>query len=222
MNKILVKDYLKINDIIGEITSVNRSIILDVFGTNKLYLYNNDLNNIVLNVFDNSKLDIFIYGNKLDDMTININQNNDSIVNFNYSFINYDNSNVKINNNIKGNNNTSNFIVRNISKKELSKIEVCANIIKDSKNNEVYEKINGITNGGNILVKPDIICDSFETVANHSSVIGYVNKDELHYLMSKGLDLDTSNKLICNGFILNNMDKYMQEKILKEGGGIDE
>lgn len=222
MNKILVKDYLKINDIIGEITSVNRSIILDVFGTNKLYLYNNDLNNIVLNVFDNSKLDIFIYGNKLDDMTININQNNDSIVNFNYSFINYDNSNVKINNNIKGNNNTSNFIVRNISKKELSKIEVCANIIKDSKNNEVYEKINGITNGGNILVKPDIICDSFETVANHSSVIGYVNKDELHYLMSKGLDLDTANKLICNGFILNNMDKYMQEKILKEGGGIDE
>lgn len=222
MNKILVKDYLKINDIIGEITSVNRSIILDVFGTNKLYLYNNDLNNIVLNVFDNSKLDIFIYGNKLDDMTININQNNDSIVNFNYSFINYDNSNVKINNNIKGNNNTSNFIVRNISKKELSKIEVCANIIKDSKNNEVYEKINGITNGGNILVKPDIICDSFETVANHSSVIGYVNKDELNYLMSKGLDLDTANKLICNGFILNNMDKYMQEKILKEGGGIDE
>lgn len=222
MNKILVKDYLKINDIIGEITSVNRSIILDVFGTNKLYLYNNDLNNIVLNVFDNSKLDIFIYGNKLDDMTININQNNDSIVNFNYSFINYDNSNVKINNNIKGNNNTSNFIVRNISKKELSKIEVCANIIKDSKNNEVYEKINGITNGGNILVKPDIICDSFETVANHSSVIGYVNKDELHYLMSKGLDLDTANKLICNGFILNNMDKYMQEKILKEGGGIYE
>lgn len=222
MNKILVKDYLKINDIIGEITSVNRSIILDVFGTNKLYLYNNDLNNIVLNVFDNSKLDIFIYGNKLDDMTININQNNDSIVNFNYSFINYDNSNVKINNNIKGNNNTSNFIVRNISKKELSKIEVCANLIKDSKNNEVYEKINGITNGGNILVKPDIICDSFETVANHSSVIGYVNKDELHYLMSKGLDLDTANKLICNGFILNNMDKYMQEKILKEGGGIDE
>lgn len=222
MNKILVKDYLKINDIIGEITSVNRSIILDVCGTNKLYLYNNDLNNIVLNVFDNSKLDIFIYGNKIDDMTININQNNDSIVNFNYSFINYDNSNVKINNNIKGNNNTSNFIVRNISKKELSKIEVCANIIKDSKNNEVYEKINGITNGGNILVKPDIICDSFETIANHSSVIGYVNKDELHYLMSKGLDLDTANKLICNGFILNNMDKYMQEKILKEGGGIDE
>ena len=28
MNKILVKDYLKINDIIGEITSENKSIIL--------------------------------------------------------------------------------------------------------------------------------------------------------------------------------------------------
>ena len=145
MNKILVKDYLKINGIIGEITSENKSIIIDIFGTNKLYLYNNVLNNIDLNVSDNSKLDIFIYSNKLTDITININQNNDSIVNFNYSFINYDNSNVKINNNIRGNNNTSNFIVRNISKRELSKIEVCANIIKNSKNNEVYEKINGIT-----------------------------------------------------------------------------
>ena len=222
MNKILVKDYLKINDIIGEITSENKSIILDIFGTNKLYLYNNVLNNIDLNVADNRKLDIFIYSNKLTDITININQNNDSIVNFNYSFINYDNSNVQINNNIRGNNNISNFIVRNISKRELSKIEVCANIIKNSKNNEVYEKINGITDGGNILVKPDIICDSFETIANHSSVIGYVNRDELHYLMSKGLEIDTANKLICNGFILNNMDKYMQEKILNGGGGIDE
>ena len=46
MNKILVKDYLKINGIIGEITSKNKSIILDIFGTNKLYLYNNVLNNI--------------------------------------------------------------------------------------------------------------------------------------------------------------------------------
>ena len=84
MNKILVKDYLKINDIIGEITSENKSIIIDIFGTNKLYLYNNVLNNIDLNVSDNSKLDIFIYSNKLTDITININQNNDSIVNFNY------------------------------------------------------------------------------------------------------------------------------------------
>lgn len=222
MNKIQVKDYLKISDFSGEIDNINDHITFDIKGINKLYFYNKKINNLEINILDNSKLDIYIYSNELNNINIIINQNNNSLVNFNYSFINYDNNKVMITNNIKGDNNISNFIVKNISKNNLSNIEVCAKVFEGSKKNEVYEKINGITSGGNIQVKPDIICDSYETIANHASVIGYVSKDELDYLMSKGLTKNIANKLICNGFIMDNMDEYMKEKILNEGGGIDE
>ena len=54
MNKIQVKDYLKINDFSGEIDNINDHITLDINGINKLYFYSKKINNI--NSFINIKI----------------------------------------------------------------------------------------------------------------------------------------------------------------------
>ena len=76
MNKIQVKDYLKISDFNGEIDNINDHITLDIKGINKLYFYNKKINNLEINILDNSKLDIYIYSNELNNINIIINQNN--------------------------------------------------------------------------------------------------------------------------------------------------
>ena len=55
------------------------------------------------------------------------------------------------------------------------------------------------------------------TTAVHSSTIGNISEDDLFYLMSRGIDYDTSVKLIVKGMILSNINANMEtrERILK-------
>ena len=55
------------------------------------------------------------------------------------------------------------------------------------------------------------------TTAVHSSVIGSISEDDLFYMMSRGIDYNTSVNLIVKGMILSNINVNMEykEKILK-------
>ena len=55
------------------------------------------------------------------------------------------------------------------------------------------------------------------TNALHSSAIGSVNENDLFYIMSRGIDYNTSVNLIVKGMILSNINVNMEyrEKILR-------
>lgn len=66
-------------------------------------------------------------------------------------------------------------------------------------------------------INPNMFIGDNSTTAVHSSTIGNISEDDLFYLMSRGIDYDTSVKLIVKGMILSNINANMEtrERILK-------
>lgn len=218
MNNIKVKDYKLLDNEQSLIHNIDSFINLDIKNNNELYFYKNELSKLELNLLDNSTLNIYLFNIKTTNLEIIINQHLNSKINLYYSFINNNDTYLKIISNIKNDKNINNVFLKNISNKGLSKIDVVANIEKSTKDNVMLEKVNVINLEGTALVNPDILCSSFEVEANHENTIGSINNEQLDYLMSKSLSYNAAKELICKGFILDNMNDYMKELINKEGG----
>lgn len=59
-------------------------------------------------------------------------------------------------------------------------------------------------------IRPNLYINEFDTVANHSALIGSFNKDELFYLQSRGIDEKSTNELLIKGFLLSDLkSKYL-------------
>jgi len=212
MNKILVSDIINLNNGSYKIECLNKNIKLKINGEVKLYLYNEIFEDLYIDLEDKSNLEIYIYNEKLNNiMNINIYQNNNSKLYLNNSIINDEKFKIIINNYIKGNNNESNIKLRNISNNENSEIIVNVNIDKNTINNIALEDLKGINNGGSVLIEPNIICNSYEVVANHLTTIGCLDRDSLNYLMSKGISEEESKKVLLKGFIYSNMDENFKK-----------
>lgn len=219
MNKLLVSsNILEVNNNIYDLEVKESELIINLENTNKLYLINQFINKLVINMNDFSSLDIYLYNDRSIIKEIIINQTNNTTINFYYNFINYNDNSLSIINNVNNSNNDSNIYIKNISCNELSNIEVLANIKNNTRNNNIVESIDAVTNGGTVSVLPDIVCESNEVVANHYTTIGCVDNESLKYLMSKGLSEGASKKLILNGFINSKMDEYMITQINEFGG----
>lgn len=69
----------------------------------------------------------------------------------------------------------------------------------------------------NNKINPNMFIGEETTTAVHSSVIGSISEDDLFYMMSRGIDYNTSVNLIVKGMILSNINVNMEykEKILK-------
>ena len=94
-------------------------------------------------------------------------------------------------------------------------------------NGKVMKSANGVfcnqdskiilTNDNNCLIKPNLIIDNDDVIANHSSYIGYFKKDEIFYLMTRGINELDSEKLLVKSFLIGNMDiSYEERKIILE------
>ena len=69
----------------------------------------------------------------------------------------------------------------------------------------------------NNKINPNMFIGEETTTAVHSSVIGSISEDDLFYLMSRGINYNTSVNLIVKGMILSNINANMEirERILK-------
>ncbi len=45
------------------------------------------------------------------------------------------------------------------------------------------------------------LIDENEVTAGHAASIGQVDPEDMHYLMSRGLDQDTAERLVIRGFL---------------------
>lgn len=53
-------------------------------------------------------------------------------------------------------------------------------------------------------IKPNLFIDEYDVIANHSAHIGKLNKEEMFYLMSRGITKEDATNLLIKGFLLNN------------------
>lgn len=165
----------------------------------------NNINDLNINISDGVKLIINQYSEVIENnLFIRINQSNNSDFIYNHSFISKKEYNLNINVNMIGNNSKNIINVHGISDEGKSKVVVDGNVIKDTRDNELYENIKLLNiNNGTSNIYPNMYIDTKNVIANHSASISTVNEDYIFYLMSKGIDRKNAIKLILDGFLEN-------------------
>ncbi|MEG0021882.1 MAG: SufD family Fe-S cluster assembly protein [Bacilli bacterium] len=169
--------------------------------------------------------------NIFEQATLNLNKFYDLKSIKEYVIINLNGENAKIDYNFK-------TISKNYEKYDITVYHNSKNSISNIKNNGVNIKsgnlifnvssfvYSGFTNCtanqfGRIInlvnekcqINPNLFIDEFDVSANHSAHIGGFEKEEIFYLNSRGINNEDANKLLITGFLMNETDKYLQEKI---------
>lgn len=93
-----------------------------------------------------------------------------------------------------------------------------ATIKKGMAKSQARQRAKGLTLSPEAMIKamPNLYIDEYDVEAFHGCAIGSINKDDLFYLMSRGLSLEEASKLIVLGFIQPVLDKITNEELKKE------
>ena len=145
------------------------------------------------------------------------------------TLINLNGENAKIDYKLKTiskNNEKYNFVVNHNAKKTISNIINNGVNIKEGKlefNVSTFIpkgniKCNASQSGRIInetknkcIIKPNLFIDENDVIADHSALIGTFSKDEIFYLMSRGINKNKAQKLLARGLLLKNIN-YHKEK----------
>jgi len=139
---------------------------------------------------------------KNNDLNINIKQENNSEFIYNHNFINKDSYNLFINILLNQNNSKNNINIKGITDSGNTKIVIDGKVEKDTKDNELDEKIKILNiNKGKTIIEPNMYIDTKNVIANHSASISDFDESYLFYLNSKGISSDEAKKLIIKGFL---------------------
>lgn len=136
-----------------------------------------------------------------------------------YSNINISNNNYEIIINHNKKKTTSDIINHgiNLRNNKLNYI-VNAKVLK-SANDVVCNQDSKIilTSDNNCIIKPNLIIDNNDVIANHSSYIGYFKKEEIFYLRTRGIKELEAEKLLVKSFLIGNMNiSYEERRIILE------
>ena len=93
-----------------------------------------------------------------------------------------------------------------------------ATIKQGASRSEVRQKAKGLTLSKNAVIKamPNLYIDEYDVVANHSASIGSISKEDLFYLMSRGLSIEDASNLVVIGFIKPIIDNITNESLKEE------
>ncbi len=218
MNKLLLAEDNKIKT--GTyILEYHKDSNLEINGDVSLFNYDTENHNLNINLEDLALLkgDFISITNK--DLNLTINTHNNNELTLNYLIINEGINNIVITLNMLGNASFASITIHVINKTKDSKVNiVCDGIVKENTyDNELNENLKGlITKNDTIKISPNMIINTNEVIANHKVTISSYNPDELFYLMSKGLSLNASQKLLLESFTTNFINEKYQEQIKME------
>ncbi len=213
MNKLIVDKELDISDYEGNISFALSENVLNIKGKCRLYDFNN-INNITINLLDNSSLEYYKIRSELSDSKLLVNQSNDTYLDYKEVIINNNDFTYEINTILNGNNNVSKVTLRCLNESGSAKIFANGRVEENTSNNELLEDLRGLNlNDNTLVIKPDMQINSLDVIANHKVTISNVKDDELFYLESKGVNRKDAIKLLKEGFILGILPLEMQEKI---------
>jgi len=188
---------------ITENTTLN---IINLHNNCNLVFKVNKGKSLVINMFDyavdlKASLDV-----ELDDDT-NFTLNSAFIVDVKYD--------LSIDTKLYGSNIYAGVFVRGINLEHgTTRVSMNGVVAGETHNNEIneYVKIINKSELSNVII-PDLIVNTNDVVANHGVTISGIDKNELFYLLSKGLDEAHAVKLIEEGFLLSIMNDKVKETI---------
>ena len=188
----------------------NNSIInLEVIkqGFYKLIILNKNRDvTINIKMFDNTNIEINCLG--IDgNINYNIIQNNNTNLNIVSSIIAKVDSLNNINIKQIGNNNITRFYTNGINLNNNKLYFIIDGIVNKNIFNGYLEELSKIINlgDGESKIIPNLIVDTKDVIANHSAFIGTFNKNDLCYLMSRGITKNFAYKLLIKSTLLSNM-----------------
>lgn len=203
MNKILVsKDKLSINSD-SDISYLVKEVNLDISSNvtiNDVTKTGND--KICINVLDDSN--VTYYKDKIvNDIDIFINLNNNSTLRFYVTSKINKEYKINIYLNIMGNDNNADIGVRSICEGQgRVSIRVDGTVKDDTINNKFKEDIRILhLNDLRSMIIPNMIINTNNVEATHNAVISGIDKRDLFYLSTKGIDKLTAINLLKKSFL---------------------
>ena len=201
MNNIVIEDNsnVVIDNLEGSTYNIGKNTLV------KINLDNSKYENAFFNLDENSYLIINkIYNEKevKEEITINLNGIN-SKIDYNFSTKTYDNQKYVININHNNKNTISNVINHGVVMNDSHILfEVNSSIKKGNNKSKLNQESKIIVmSKNNSIIKPNLYIDEYDVDAVHSATIGKFNKNEIFYLMTKGITKEESINLLIKGFL---------------------
>lgn len=174
-----------------------------------LYLNASYFRNVEFNLDEDAYLEInkiYDLADIWEEVTINLNGENSKVL-YNFSTLAHTNQTFIININHNNKNTISNVynhgVVINDSRLYF---EVNSVVKKGYTNSMLNQESRIITMGDNYSeIKPNLLIDEYDVNARHAAIIGKFNKEDIFYLMSKGIPYEKVNELLIIGFLKNNI-----------------
>lgn len=229
MNKLIIdkESVIDIKDNALDLTIAVNKLTINIKGKvliNEIAKKNQENLELTLNVEPNSSL---IYNRFMIHDTINntiiLNQDHNSIVNFNYSIIAKDKCNLVFNSKLIGDDNETEIKLKAITEDKGScKIISTADTKPQIKNNNLIESIKILTlNEEENICIPNLLVSSNEIEVNHACTISSIDQQYLFYLNGKGISTSKAISLIKKGYLLSNLNinQDLENKIQELIGG---
>lgn len=65
------------------------------------------------------------------------------------------------------------------------------------------------------IIRPNLLINEYDVVANHSALIGNFKDEEIFYMQRLGIDKDTVNKLLIEGFLKSKLNPSLYNNFKK-------
>lgn len=191
---------------------------IEVNGSAKIYLNNIKFDlDLEIKLNDNARLEVYDCTKNKVNKNLNVIQENNTYFEYYHTFEIDEEYNLKYRAHINGDNNTNNITILGISNGKVF-LDVDEIVKEKTINNVLNENIRILTIEGIANVAPQLHVNVLEVEANHNTAISNIREDELFYLMSRGIDLETSRKLIKDGYLYGYFKRVDEEfyNLIKE------
>ena len=217
MNKILVKeDNIVLDNEIVELEFKTLKCNLTIKGSVWINdLNNNNLEDLNITLLDGSKLLYNKYTKDIKNLKINIQENNDTTLEFNYSLYQSIKASIILDSKVLGNNNKCSMNVYGVSDKDGAiVVNATGSVLENIKDNDLLENIRILMlNDSENVIVPNLLVGSNEVSVNHNATISSLDTNYLYYLNSKGLSYEDAKKLIVKGFLKSKLKLRKKEEL---------
>ena len=178
-------------------------------------LNNNNLEELNITLLDGSKLLYNKYTKDIKNLKINIQENNDTTLEFNYSLYQSIKASIILDSKVLGNNNKCSMNVYGVSDKDGTiVVNATGSVLENIKDNDLLENIRILMlNDSENVIVPNLLVGSNEVSVNHNATISSLDTNYLYYLNSKGLSYEDAKKLIVKGFLKSKLKLRKKEEL---------
>ena len=177
-------------------------------------LNNNSLEELNITLLDGSRLLYNKYTKDINNLKINILENNDTTLEFNYSLYQSIKASIILDSKVLGNNNKCSMNVYGVSDKDGAiVVNATGSVLENIKDNDLLENIRILMlNDSENVIVPNLLVGSNEVSVNHNATISSLDTNYLYYLNSKGLSYEEAKKLIVKGFLKSKLKLRKKEE----------